>query len=75
MRNRDEKWKRDMETRSGKKLWKRAKEGWERQVVRDINRIGNRRTAEGREEQRCKRRTEYSIILNHTIKNHIYSRK
>ena len=36
-----------------KKLWKRAKEGWERQVVRDINRIGERRIAERREEQRC----------------------
>ena len=45
-----------------KKLWKRAKEGWERQVVRDINRIGKRRTAERREDQRCKRRTEYSVI-------------
>ena len=40
-----------METRNGKKLWKRAKEGWERQVVRDINRIGERRIAERREEQ------------------------
>ena len=28
-----------------------------------------------KKDSRKKRRTEYSVILNHTINNHIYSRK